>query len=147
MHIYLYKSHLSLVTRNVCVGIVDSDWVRVRTKKTWPNRSRRKVFTSARACWFCFISCCFPSLAPLTWVSACSLSRSHQHQRETVQSCLPHCLYTFYDCSPSHQSHRSPHHTTLTSIGPTLAKIVNYYSLIRVSRMRCFKKRNVCIII
>lgn len=72
IHIYLYRSHLSLVTRNVCVGFVESDRVRVRAKKTWPNRSRHNIFWSARACWFCFISCCFSSLAPLTWVSACS---------------------------------------------------------------------------
>lgn len=26
---------------------------------------------------------------------------AHRHERETVQSCLPHHPYTLYDCSPS----------------------------------------------
>lgn len=58
--------------------------------------------------------------------------------RENVQSCLPHCPYTLYDCSPSLFSSIT---FLFTFIDPTLAKIVNYSPFIRVSRIRCLKKK------
>lgn len=95
----------------------------------WMLANSRHLFAFMPCPFVCLFTCCVAIITT----------------RESVQSCLPHRLYTLYDCSPSPvSSFSSPRHLSLF-IDPTLAKIVNYSPFIRVSRIRCLKKKEMSV--
>lgn len=81
---------------------------------------------------------CFNALS--LWPVCVPLHLSFSHHKWTCTKSFT--VLTHFVCSQSFIFL-----LTFIFIDPTLAKIVNYSPSIRVSRIRCLKKRNVCIII
>lgn len=110
-----YLLRLSLVNWNVCVRLMDDDWVRASWKLcsrcilSWLHKEistlinitkPEQAHNFCRAHWMLASSLhlLLLRLVPLTCLCASSPCRVAIITRETVQSCLTHCRHTPYDC-------------------------------------------------